>query len=253
MPCTRLVAVAVGPLLAASGALAQQTSSNPAPFERVQVTLPLAPSDPGFAAFRRDLGAVAKGRVFAELARKVVAEGFFWDRDFADGFDPKRSGVENLAAAIRLERSGGTGWQTLAYFAAEPTATKNTMAPDVLCAPGRPTFDQDAFDRLLDATRSGAAEWAFARAEQTALREEPRMASPVVETLGTYFVRVLAVDAAADDGEPLRTFWARVAAPSGKVGYAAPDTLMSPGAPQLCYRKDITGRWRIAGFVGGIP
>ena len=37
----------------------------------------------------------------------------------------------------------------------------------------------------------------------------------------------------------------------GKQGFVAPGTLLSPYAERLCYARDITGRWRIAGFVGG--
>ena len=73
----------------------------------------------------------------------------------------------------------------------------------------------------------------------------------MAEKLGGHFVRILGFDTTPANADPLRTSWARIAAPSGQVGYVAPGGLMSPGAPPLCYVKDITGRWRIAGFVGG--
>jgi len=38
--------------------------------------------------------------------------------------------------------------------------------------------------------------------------------------------------------------------PSGALGYAAPGTLMSLSASQLCYVKDLIGHSRITGFVG---
>jgi hypothetical protein len=53
------------------------------------------------------------------------------------------------------------------------------------------------------------------------------------------------------NAEPLRTSWTRIAVPSGKVGFAAPDTLMSLSAAQLCYAQDVTGRWSIVGFIRG--
>ena len=83
------------------------------------------------------------------------------------------------------------------------------------------------------------------------LRLAPHSESAVIDTLGSYFVRVLRSVTARANADPLRTAWTRVAAPSGKIGYAAPDTLMSLSAAQLCYGKDVTGRWTIAGFVGG--
>ena len=127
--------------------------------------LPASPADPSSAAFRKDFAAIARGGVFDRLARIVVTHGFFWDRDFANGFDPKRSGVENLAAAVGLERGTGGGWQALAAFADEPTASETPASPGVLCAPGRPEFDSDDFDRLTDATRTNPSEWVFPRAD----------------------------------------------------------------------------------------
>lgn len=253
MPRARPVAIFFGTFIAAAPAFAPPPA-RPQPiagsFERVNVTLPPAPSDPSFAAFRQQLAAVAKDRVFDELARNVVPQGFFWDRDFADSFDPKKTGAENLAAAISLEHGSGIGWQTLADFAAEPSATEIPAAPGVLCAPGRPSFNQDDFDRLIDATHSTAADWVFPRADGLELRAAPRPASAVVEKLGSYFVRVSRPEVAAAGADPLHASWTRITAPSGKFGYAPPGSLMSLASPQLCYVKDIIGRWRITGFVG---
>jgi hypothetical protein len=257
MLVTRLVPIVLGAFIAAAPAFAQPAARPPAaakPFEAVSVKLPPPPDDPSFAAFRQNLAAVAGRRVFDELARNVTPQGFFWDRDFAENFDPKRTGAENLAAAIRLEHGSGTGWQMLADFAAAPTASAIPAAPGVLCAPGRPSFDQDDFDRLIDATRSSPAEWVYPRAAGAAsleLRAAPRPTASVIETLGSYFVRVIGFETAPANADPLHTSWTRIAAPSGKIGYAAPDTLNSLAPPQLCYVKGITGRWTIAGFVGG--
>jgi hypothetical protein len=249
----RLVPIVLGTVLAAAPAFAQGGMRPPPavkPFDTVSVKLPPPPNDPGFAAFRQNLAAVERGRVFEELARNVVTHGFFWDRDFANGFDPKRTGAENLAAAIRLEHGIGAGWQMLADFAAERTATEVPAAPGVLCAPGRPLIVQDDFERLIDATRSSPAEWVYPRAAGLELRAAPRPAASLVETLGSTFVRVIRFETAPANADPLHTAWARIAAPSGKIGYAAPGTLASLSAPQLCYIKDVTGRWSIAGFIG---
>lgn len=253
MRCARLVPIVLGIVIAAAPAAAQPAARPPAatkPFEAVSVKLPPPPDDPSFAAFRQNLAAVARRRVFEELAHNVTPQGFFWDRDFAKSFDPKRTGAENLAAAIRLEHGSGTGWQMLADFAAERTASPMPAAPGVLCAPGQPNFDQDDFDRLIDATRSSPTEWVYPRAPGLELRAAPRPTSAVIETLGSYFVRVIRFEAAPADADPLHSSWTRIAAPSGKVGYAAPDTLNSLATAQLCYVKDITGRWTISGFIG---
>jgi hypothetical protein len=254
MSGARLFIIALGIVVAiATAVVPHHARSQPAakPYERVRVTPAPVPADAGFTAFRANLAAIAARRVFAELAGNVIPHGFFWDSDFTGSFDSKKTGAENLAAAIRLEEGSGRGWQTLADFAAEPTATEIAALPGVLCAPGAATFSQDDFDRLVDATRTTAADWVFPRIEGLELHAAPRSASAVPEKLGGHFVRILGFDTTPANADPLRTAWARIATPSGQVGYAAPDSLLSPGAPQLCYVKDITGRWRIAGFVGG--
>ena len=74
-----------------------------------------------------------------------------------------------------------------------------------------------------------------------------------VGRLGAHFVRLLGVErAGADEALPERNFWARVVLPSGRVGYVAPQSLLSVGSARLCYGKDTLGRWRIAGFIAGV-
>jgi hypothetical protein len=216
----------------------------------VVVQIPDAPSDPGFAAFRAEFAAVAKRRVYAELARLVVARGFFWERDFSHKLDPRRSGVENLAAAVGLEHGDGSGWTTLALFAAEASAAAIDGRPGVICGPARARFDDAEFNALIARTGSDAVDWAYPRAAALAVRASADMAGVVVETLGLHFVRLRRY--AAKDGEPLpaRTAWTHIATPAGRTGFVAPGTLLSPYAERLCYARDITGRWRITGFVG---
>ncbi|MFN3566541.1 MAG: hypothetical protein ACK4V1_11235, partial [Burkholderiaceae bacterium] len=72
------------------------------PFKLRAVTQRAHP-DPGRA--QRAAGSVApaaaRRRVYADLARLVVPQGFFWERDFARRNDGRRPGVDNLAAAVR--------------------------------------------------------------------------------------------------------------------------------------------------------
>ncbi len=254
MDCVRSFLLVVGILIAAVPLGAQSAVRRPvtiAPFEPVRVQLPPPPNDSSFAAFRQTLAALAQRRLFEELARYVTPQGFFWDGDFAKRFEPKRTGAENLAAALGLGDGSGIGWQMLADFAAEPTASARAPAPGVVCSPAKPNFDQEDFDGLIDATHFSRDNWVYPRAAGVELRLAPHSESAVIDTLGSYFVRVLRSVTARANADPLRTAWTRVAAPSGKIGYAAPDTLMSLSAAQLCYGKDVTGRWTIAGFVGG--
>lgn len=242
--------------LAPSAASAQAAPTAPAaadaaqPYRPVAVKLPEAQGEQSFTAFRKELADVARGRIFAELARIVVTPGFFWERDFGGDFDPKRSAAENLAAAIGLERNNGAGWRTLAGFAAEAGATAMLSRPGVICAPPRPAFDAFEFDRLVEFTHSARTDWGYARGGSAEVRAEPRDRSAIVEKIGLHFVRILGFEAKDDDADAARTAWARVATPSGKTGFVAPGKLASAYPPRLCYTKDAIGRWRIAGFVG---
>jgi len=209
------------------------------PYKPVAVTPAAMPDDPNFASFQQELAVAANNRVYAELARLIVPQGFFWDGDFDERFNPKRSAAENFAAAIGLEREGGTGWARLALFAAAPDAAPLEAHPGVICAPAPPAYDDVAFDQLLDSTQTSAADWLYPRSPGAPMRLAPRPASRAVETLGLHMIRLLGIN----DG------WAHVAAPSGKTGFVAPGTLSPLRGDRLCYQKDITGRWAIAGYI----
>jgi hypothetical protein len=206
--------------------------------------------DASFATFRNELAAVAKRRIYAELDRLVMVQGFFWDRDFNGAFDRKHPAVNNLAAAIRLEHRNGMGWDTLAVFAAEPTATAFTGRPGIVCAPGEISFDDVEFDRLVDDARSKPRDWIVPHADKTVVRTAPRGNATVIDTLGLTLVRLLGFLTKNSEPDTMRTAWARVITPAGKTGYVAPGALMSPSPERLCYGKDGFGRWRIAGYVG---
>lgn len=221
------------------------------PYQPVAVKPPAPAEDSDLESFRNEIAGVAKARIYVELERLVTVQGFFWDRDFRRSFDRQQPGVDNLAAAVRLERRKGIGWVTLANFAAERTAAPLTGRPGIVCAPGEPSYDDVEFDRMVDDTRSSAQDWSYPRTEGAAVRAAPRDGAEVIDTLGLVFVRVL--DYLAKDKEPdsIRAAWARVATPAGKIGFVAPGALMPLLPERLCYGKDGFGRWRIAGFVGG--
>jgi hypothetical protein len=218
------------------------------PYKIIPLTIAPAPADASFTSFRQEVGRVAKDRVYAELERLVVAQGFFWAGDFGRGFDPKKTSAENFAAAIRLERDEAIGWNNLAAFAAFPDATPMASRPGVICAPSRPLFDEVEFDRINTAAISPAG-WVYPRTANVAMRSAPRPASAVIETLGLHLVRLLGYEASETNFDTARAAWARVAAPSGKTGFVAPGALMPLQTDQLCYRKDLMGRWLIVGYV----
>lgn len=234
----------------ATVAVAQVAPRAPKPYMAVAISPAKAFADPGFAAFRQAIGTAAKTRLYAELEALVQAQGFFWDRDFGRGYDPRRSSADNLAAAIGLERRDGAGWNMLAVLATEDAVEPLDSRPGVVCAPARPNYDSLEFSKLLDKTYTGPIDWAYPRARETAVRLAPDPGAAAVGLLGLQFVRLLGFEGPESD-VPGRNQWARVALPDGKTGYTAPGRLMSLTPDRLCYIKDLVVGWRIAGFVAG--
>lgn len=236
-------------LTAAAIAAAQPVLPPLKAYAPVAITLPAASTDASFAAFRAELAAVAKSRVYAALGLLVQSQGFFWDRDFARAFDPRKPALDNLAAAIQLEHRNGSGWQLLAELAAEAAVEPMASRPGVVCAPANPSYDGVAFARLLHATHTRVSEWAYPRAAETKVQATPQPAAAVIGTLGPQFVRLLGFEGAGGQPAPERKLWARVATPDASSGFVAPGNLMSLTAERLCYAYDLVGGWRIAGYV----
>jgi hypothetical protein len=165
-------------LLVAMPAAAQAPPRAPKPYAPVAITRPAASDDASFIAFRAALAAKAKARIYAELAPLVLAQGFFWGRDFGQAFDPRKPAVDNLAAAIALEQGNGAGWDALAAFAAQPTIEPLDFRPGIVCAPARPGYDGIAFSRLLDTTFTTGIDWAYPRADETPVHTAPPRVPP---------------------------------------------------------------------------
>ncbi len=120
-------------------------------------------------------------------------------------FDPRKPAVDNLAAAIALEQGNGTGWDTLAAFAAEAAVEPLESRPGVVCAPARPGYDGVAFSRLLDITYTSGIDWAYPRADETPVRAAPRPDAAKAGTLGLHFVRLLGFEGPDSDPAPGRS------------------------------------------------
>jgi hypothetical protein len=228
-----------------------QAPRAPKPYSPVAITRPAAFDDASFATFRLALAAVAKRRLYAELTPLVLAQGFFWDRDFGRGFDPHKPAVDNLAAAISLESGNGAGWETLASFTAEDAAEPLPSRPGVICAPARPDYDSVAFSKLLEATYTAGIDWAYPRRDATVVRAASQPDAPKLGTLDAHFVRLLGFSGADSEANPGRNLWAHIALPDGTPGFVPPGSLMSLTSERLCYIKDLVGVWHIAGYIAG--
>ena len=172
-------------------AAAQAPPRPPKPYAPVAITRPAASDDASFIAFRAALAAVAKSRIYAELAPLVLAQGFFWGRDFGQRFDPRKPAVDNLAAAIALEHGNGTGWDALAAFAAEAAVEPLDSRPGVVCAPARPAMTASRSPGCSTPPIPSGIDWAYPRADETPVRAAPQPDAAKAGTLGLHFVRLL--------------------------------------------------------------
>jgi hypothetical protein len=234
-------------------AQAQPPAQAPAPalgpYKPVAVTLPPSVNDPSFEAFRKQLADIAGRKDRAALARLVVARNFFWMGEKGDRADRRKSGIDNLAAAIELDAKDGSGWQTLAEAAAETTLEPIPERRGVLCAPAAPSFDEKAAEQVAKDTGTEPDDWGYPLKGGLEVRAAPQADAPVIEQLGMHLIRVMPEDEHGGAQQPESPF-IRVVTPSGKVGYALEDQLSSLDNEQICYIKDATG-WKIAGYAGG--
>lgn len=221
------------------------------PYTPVAIKLPAPVKDASFDAFRKQLGEVAAKKDRAGLSKLVVAQGFFWEGEKSDQADKKKSGIDNLAAAIGLAGKQPVGWEMLQGYAADPTAAPYPGKQGVICAPAEPEFDEKALEELAKATGSDPGDWAYPLGDGIEVRAAPRPNAPVTEKIGMHLVRIMEDTNPAPPAQgqvPL----VKVMPPSGKIGYISADALSPLGNDQVCYVKD-GDTWKIAGFVGSGP
>jgi len=228
-----------------SSAIAQnQPPAKVGPYKVVAITPPQAINDAAFEALRKQMGEAAQRKDRAALAKLVVSDGFFWEQENGDRADKRKSGADNLAAALGLNNKEGAGWDMLASFADDPTGSPLPDRKGVLCAPADPAFDGRAFNELLKATSTDPSDWGYPVSSDVEVRAQPQANAPVVDKLGLAFVRVM------PEGGPNVPTFLRVVTPSGKAGFVPVDTIAPLGNDQICYVKDASG-WKIGGYIGG--
>ncbi len=242
-------------LIAAAVALPAQAQAprQPAPpkaYKPIPVTLAKPYDDPSFVAFRKELADIASKKDRAALA-KITDNAFFWMGEKGDKADKKKSGIDNLAAAIELDDKDGAGWEALKVAAAEPTLESVQERKGLLCGPANPTFDEAAADALAKETGTDPSEWGYVTRADAEVRGAAKADAAVVEKLGLHLVRILPEDqpAPAAGAPPQEAPFLHVVTPSGKVGYVQEELISALGTDQLCYTKD-GGAWKIAGYAG---
>ena len=216
------------------------------PYKPVMISAPPPVNDPSFAAFRQQIADIAKRKDRAALARMIVAQGYFWEGERGDKADPRKSGADNLAAAIGLNNPDGSGWEILAGFVADSTGAPLPQRKEVICSPAEPVFDEQQFEDMVKSTNTEEADWGFPMRPGVEVRAGAQPNAPVIDKLGMHFVRVMTDDSTATSQVPML----RIVTPSGKVGYVPGEAINPLGNDQICYVKE-AGGWKIAGFIGG--
>lgn len=245
---------AAAPLALAQGQQQQMLPLKPPPpapikpYTAVAATPPKPYGDPSFEAFRKQLGDIAAKKDRAALGKLVVAQGFFWlqDKDLAN---KSKSGIDNLAKAIGLDEKDGSGWDAVASFATDPTASDLPDHKGVICSPADPNIDSKAFQALADATQTDPSDWGYPLKDGIEVHAAAQANSPVVDKLGLNMVRVL--PDTAPPGDAAQPQFLHVATPSGKAGFIPIDSISPLGGDEMCYTKD-AGGWKIIGYFGGI-
>ena len=214
------------------------------PYKPVAIVPPAAMTDAGFESLRQQLVEASKRRDRAALAKLVVPQGFFWERENGEGADKRKTGIDNLSAALGLNNKDSAGWDMLTGYADDPTASASPGHKSAICAPADPAYNAKEFDELIKTTQTDFSEWAYPVSAGTDVLAKAQPEAPVVEKLGLAFVRVL------PDSVAVSATYVRVIAPSGKAGYVPVDAIAPIGNDQLCYVKD-GGGWKIGGYIGG--
>jgi hypothetical protein len=227
----------------------------PKPYKPVAVTLPQPYNDPSFEAFRKELGEIASHKDRAALAGKVVANGFFWMGERGDKANKRKSGIDNLAAAVGLDGRNGEGWEILTAAANEATLEPVPDKKGVMCSPAGPVFDQKASEQTAKATGTQPQDWGFPLKGGLDVHAAGQASSPVIEKVGSVLVRVMpegpppGAGGNAPPPKPGASF-VRIVTPSGKVGYVVDDAVGALDSDQVCFVKDAAG-WKITGYAGG--
>jgi hypothetical protein len=246
MPSIRLMSMSMALTLVFAGAAQAQaqTPSPASPYKAVAIALPADLNDPALSALRGQITEITKKRDAAAMARLVVSSGFFWQRDNRDTANKRKSGFDNLSAALGLSNKDSAGWDILAGYADDPSISPSPAHKGAVCTPALPSYNIAAFNALLKGTKTIATDWGYPVSAGIDVHATPQANGAVVDKLALTFVRVMPEAKAAS------ATYLRIATPSGKIGYISIDSVVPLGNDQICYIKDSTG-WKIAGYIGG--
>ena len=240
----RLISAVAAMLMAGLSPAAAQNGPPARPYKPVAITPAKLVVDADLDAMRKQLGEAARRKDRAALARLVVAQGLFWQRENRNAASKNKSGLDNLAVALGLNNKDGVGWDILAGYADDVAAAPSAQHKGAVCAPTDPDFNTKDLDELLKSTQTDVSEWGYPVSAGIEVHAGPQAYAPVIDKLALTFVRVM------PEPTPTSAAYLRIATPAGKAGYVSVDAIAPVGNDQLCYVKD-AGAWKIGGYIGG--
>lgn len=209
---------------------------------------------PDFQAFMNTLRQAAEKRDSKTLYG-TVANNYYYARDFGGTFDAKASAVQNFKNTFNFAADGDYAWNSLEEQLA---ASKFQRIDGSICGEaeadpvGNVTNDDYWF------------EWVYINGENVRVRKQPSLESPVVANLSLVTVKALK----AVPGELVKLskrkaiyiddayvpnpdkYWIKIDTLTGKQGYVHSSFVSGFLHPKLCY-KQVAGKWKIAGYIGG--
>jgi hypothetical protein len=108
-----------------------------------------------------------------------------------DKASKRKSGIDNLAAAIGLDSADGVGWETLAAAADEATLAPIPDKKGVMCGPAGPVFDHKVAEQTAKTTGTRPEEWGFPVKGSLDVYATSQPNSQVIEKIGSILVRIM--------------------------------------------------------------
>ena len=203
--------------------------------------------DDSLISFTSQLDKLAEKKDLSMLLTRVDKR-FYFSRDFGGMFNPEHSHEQNFINIFSLDDSKlrqefrGSGWAMLKKLLNERSFQK--VKGDI-CSPANvlPVKDNLPDEFWLS--------WGYVAGEDVFVRSEPNLQAEPIDSLSYEVIEpVEGMQGDRVKGLNGQGLWIKVNTPRGKQGYMYSTYFDNFLKAQICYRQ-VSGQWKIIGFVGG--
>jgi len=235
-------------------------SADTAPAFTVRIQNPYQ-ATPQFTDFIQQLQGLIEKRD-AKAVYALVADSFYYHRDFGGIFNPNLSAIDNFKASYVLdnqslnEGSKDYGWYHLSEHVSAQKFQR--MGKGDICGPAEavPTSEPKNEDYYF--------KWVYIDGAKVRVRAEPSTEAAIVDKLSYVPVNLLSyvMGENLERSQALRLYvegkyvsepnryWAHIDLLNGKKGYVHSSFIGTFLNAKLCYTQQ-QGVWKIAGVIGG--